>query len=456
MIDEILRQQNSFFISQRTKAIGYRLVYLKKFQKALLKHEEAICKAIYEDFKKPKFESMVTETQMVLSELKYIINHLEVWSKPIRVKGNLANFPSFNWMYHEPYGKVLIIAPWNYPFLLTVSPLIGALAAGNTVVLKPSELSPNTSRAILHLVTEVFPEEYVAVCEGGVEVSQTLLEQKWEYIFFTGSTHIGKLVYQRAAAQLTPVTLELGGKNPCIVDESAAIDLAAKRITWGKFMNAGQTCIAPDYILVHKTVKSKLVQALQKHIRNFYGEDMEASKDFARIATQKHYDSLRKKLMGQEVLFGGENNDKTRFLSPTLVNEPGLESPLMQDEIFGPILPILSYDSESTLEKIITRYEKPLSLYIFSTRKNFQKKMVQKFGFGGGAINDVVVHIANKNLPFGGVGNSGIGAYHGKHSFELFSHKKAILKRPNWMDVPFRYAPYKLPIKWARYFRHLF
>ncbi|MEL6974110.1 MAG: aldehyde dehydrogenase [Bacteroidota bacterium] len=456
MIKELVQKQDTFFISQQTKEISFRLQYLKAFKKALIEHEDAICEAIYADFKKPKFESLVTETQMVLSELTYIIENLNLWTKPERVRGTLANLPSFDYIYREPYGKTLIIAPWNYPFLLTISPLIGALAAGNTVVLKPSELSPSTSAKISEIVQKVFPEEYVSVVEGGVEVSQELLKQKWDYIFFTGSSHVGKIVYKSAAEHLTPVTLELGGKNPCIVDNTAPLPLAAKRIAWGKFMNAGQTCVAPDYILVHQSVKDTFIEALKKHIRGFYGDPIEASDDFARITTEKHYQSLKEKLKEQQILFGGGHTDATRYIEPTLVNEPALDSALMQDEIFGPILPIISYTSEEDLTRIISQYEKPLSFYVFSKNKAFQERLTTRFGFGGGAINDVVMHIANKNLPFGGIGNSGIGGYHGKHSFELFSHSKALVKKPNWLDVPFRYPPYTLPAKWIKYMKHLF
>ncbi|MEO0507283.1 MAG: aldehyde dehydrogenase [Bacteroidota bacterium] len=456
MIEALVHKQETFFNSQQTKEVAFRLKYLKAFKKILIQNEDAICEAIYEDFKKPKFESLVTETQMVLSELNYIINNLNHWSKPERVSSTLANLPSFDYIYREPYGKTLIIAPWNYPFLLTISPLIGALAAGNTVVLKPSELSPHTSAKINEIVQEVFPEEYVTVVEGGVEVSQELLQQKWDYIFFTGSSHVGKIVYKAAAEYLTPVTLELGGKNPCVVDNTASLSLAAKRIAWGKFINAGQTCVAPDYILVHQSVKNTFVEALQKQIHGFYGDPIENSDDFARITTEKHYQSLKEKLEGQHILFGGGHNDATRYIEPTLVDEPALDCTLMQDEIFGPILPIISYTSEEDLTQIISQYEKPLSFYVFSKNKAFQARLTSRFGFGGGAINDVVMHIANKNLPFGGVGNSGIGGYHGKHSFELFSHSKALVKKPNWLDVPFRYPPYKLPTKWIKYMKHLF
>ncbi|MEM7485064.1 MAG: aldehyde dehydrogenase family protein [Bacteroidota bacterium] len=455
MIDNLVQEQRKFFKTQQTKDIAYRKQLLKRFHKELILYEDAICDALYADFKKPKFEALASETQMILSELKYAIDNLEFWAKPTKVKSIWTNFPSSDWIYPEPFGNVLIIAPWNYPFLLSISPLIGALSAGNTVVLKPSELSPNTSKIIVKIVENVFPKEYVSVVEGGVSVSQELLSKKWDYIFFTGSSRVGKIVYKSAAEHLTPVTLELSGKNPCIVDATASIQLAAKRIVWGKFLNAGQTCIAPDYILVHSSKKDELIAGLQKHIENSYGKDIEQSDDFARIATEGHYNKLKEILKGEDVLFGGSFNDQEQYIAPTLVNEPNFNEGAMADEIFGPILPIISYESEDDIDTYLINYDKPLALYIFSNDKTFQKRIIAKYSFGGGAVNDTIVQIINKKLPFGGVGGSGIGGYHGKHTFDLFSHKKAIVKRANWIDVPVRYAPYAIPIKWAKKIKHL-
>lgn len=418
--------------------------------------EDAICDALYADFKKPKFEALATETQLVLAELNYAIKNISKWSSPTPVETSWTNFPSKDWIQPEPYGKVLVISPWNYPFMLALAPVVGALAAGNTVVLKPSELSPNTSKIIAEIITKVFPPEHVAVVEGGVEVSQELLSKKWEYIFFTGSTRVGQIVYKSAAEHLTPVTLELGGKNPCIVDESAQIKLAAKRIAWGKFINAGQTCLAPDYILVHQSVKDLLVEQLKQQIQQFYGENVETSPDFARMATEKHYQELKENLNGQKLLFGGDCEDADQYISPTLVDEPHMRSALMTGEIFGPILPIISYTTEADLDQYILSHPEPLALYIFSRKSDFQKKIMSRYRFGGGAINDTVIHISNKQLPFGGVGQSGMGGYHGKHSFDLFSHHKSVVKRSNWLDVPLRYAPYKIPIRWVKKIRHLF
>lgn len=456
MMEDLVQKHRTFFSEQQTKDIAFRKKYLKRLRNEMIAQEDAICDALHADFGKPRFEALATETQLVLSELQHALNNLKTWSTPERVGFTWANFPSSDWIYPEPYGNALIISPWNYPILLSISPLIGALAAGNTVVLKPSELSPHTS-AILHkIIKAVFPEEYVAVVEGGITESQQLLAQRWDYIFFTGSSRVGKIVYECAAKHLTPVTLELSGKNPCIVDQTAAVKLAAKRIVWGKFLNAGQTCIAPDYILVHESIKNRFVDELKYYLNKFYGENIAESPDFARIVTDAHYTALKNKLKGQTILFGGNCNDSERFVEPTLVDEPDVDSALMQTEIFGPILPIFSYASEADILQHIDRYEKPLAFYLFSTDKNFQKRILRSQSFGGGVINDVVMQIANKNLPFGGVGQSGIGGYHGKHSFDLFSHKKAIIKKPNWIDIPIRYAPYKIPTKLVKYLKHLF
>lgn len=456
MVKQLVAAQNEFFATQKTKEVAHRKQYLIKLQQEILDQEDAVCDALYADFKKPKFESLATETQLVLAELKHAIKNVKSWSESNRVGASLLNFPSKEWIQPEPYGKVLVISPWNYPFMLTMSPLIGALAAGNTAILKPSEFSPNTSKIIARIIRKVFPPEYVTVVEGGVEVSTELLAEKWEYIFFTGSTRVGKIVYKKAAEHLTPVTLELSGKNPCIVDETAAITLAAKRIAWGKLINAGQTCIAPDYILVHKNVKKALVDGLKANINQFYGENIEASNDFARITTSKHYEELKAMLKGQNLLFGGNYNDDDQYLEPTLVDEPQEDSTIMEGEVFGPILPIISYEDESELDEYISRFPNSLAFYVFSNNKKFQKRMMRQYSFGGGTINDVVVHISNKDLPFGGVGQSGIGGYHGKYSFDLFSHHKSIVKRGTWLDVPLRYAPYNISLNLIRKIKYFF
>lgn len=423
--------------------IGYRRETLKKLLYNIQKNEDLIVKALYDDFKKPEFEAVLTETNYVISDLKDTIKNIHKWSRRKRVFPSILNFPSTDYIYKEPYGKVLVIAPWNYPFQLALCPLIAAVAAGNRVVLKPSELTPNTSSIISKIIEKTFHINHVEVFEGGVEVSNKLLTRRWDYIFFTGSVSVGKMVAKAAAENLTPVTLELGGKNPCVIDETANLKLAAKRIVWGKFINAGQTCIAPDYILIQKNMKINFISFLMEEIIKAYGKKLEKSPDFARIINTKNFLRLDSMIDREKVIFGGETDANKLFISPTLIEEPALDSPVMKEEIFGPILPILTYETEADIHNVVSKYEKPLAFYIFSENNSFAKKLIANYSFGGGCINDTVVHFSNKRLPFGGVGHSGIGAYHGKLSFDIFSHHKAITKKGNWLDLPMRYAPYK-------------
>lgn len=423
--------------------IGYRKETLKKLLYNIQKSEDLIVKALYDDFKKPEFEAVLTETNYVISDLKDTIKNLNKWAKPKRVFPSLLNFPSTDYIYKEAYGNVLVIAPWNYPFQLALCPLISAVAAGNRVVLKPSELTPHTSAIIAKIIEKTFHVNHVEVFEGGVEVSNKLLAQRWDYIFFTGSVAVGKVVAKAAADNLTPVTLELGGKNPCLIDETANLKLAAKRIVWGKFINAGQTCIAPDYILVQKNMKVNFISFLIDEIIKAYGKKMEKSPDLARIINTKNWVRLDSMIEKEKVIYGGETDANKLYIAPTLIEDPSLDSTVMREEIFGPILPILTYETEAEIHNVISRYEKPLAFYIFSENKSFSKKLIQTYSFGGGCINDTVVHFSNKRLPFGGVGHSGIGAYHGQLSFDIFSHHKAVVKKANWLDLPMRYAPYK-------------
>ncbi len=454
-IKERLEAQRRYFGTGRTKELQFRRQTLKKLRSEIVKKEDAICNALYADFKKPRFETLIAETQFVLAELNTLIRHLELWARPERVPSSLLNFPSSDRIYKEPYGTVLIIAPWNYPFQLTLMPLISAIAAGNTAVLKPSELTPNTSKLIAEMVSAVFDPDHAMVFQGDAEVAKALLAEKWDYIFFTGSTRVGKIVYESAAGNLTPVTLELGGKSPCIVDGSALPAQAAGRIVWGKFLNAGQTCIAPDYILVHASIKDRLVEELKKSIVRFFGKNPENSPDLARIISERHFKRLVGLMEGQELLFGGQYNAEDRFIAPTLVDEPGRDSEIMQEEIFGPLLPLISYRNEEEIDAWISSHGKPLAAYIFSRKKAFQKKMLRKYSFGGGVINDTLIHISNKNLPFGGVGNSGLGSYHGKRSFNAFSHQKAVIHRGTWLDPKFRNPPYRLPVSFIKKLKHL-
>jgi len=442
-IPKLVSAQKQFFASQQTKDISYRKNALRKLQSELFKREADIVQALYNDFKKSEYEAIMTETSIVYSELKMAIKNIEKWNKPKKVLPSILNFPSSAKIYSEPYGTVLIIAPWNYPFQLAISPLIGAIAAGNTIILKPSELTPHTSTIVREIIEAVFDERHVAVIEGGVPVAQELLTLRWDYIFFTGSVNVGRIVAKAAAEFITPVTLELGGKSPCIVDDSASIKLAAKRIAWGKFINGGQTCIAPDYILIHKSQKDAFVEAIKEEITLAYGDDPEQSSDFPRIVNTRNFERLAIMLENENILIGGKTNKDDCYIAPTLIDEPSLDSEVMKGEIFGPILPIISYETEEDIATIIGKYDKPLAFYIFSNKNRFAKKLIQQYSFGGGTINDTTVHFANHRLPFGGVGESGIGGYHGKQTFDTFSHKKGIVSRGTWLDVPTRYAPYK-------------
>ncbi|MFK6999868.1 aldehyde dehydrogenase [Flavobacterium oreochromis] len=432
-----------YTVTQRKKV-------LKKLLDNLVKYETDMQEALYKDFKKPYFESMVSETEYIINELRYTIRKLDSWAKPKRVFPSLLNFPSMDYLYSEPYGKILIISPWNYPIQLAFSPLIAAVAAGNKVTLKPSELTPNCSSIISKIIRESFEIEQVVVITGDYTIAQDLLSKRWDYIFFTGSVSVGKIVAKAAAEHLTPVTLELGGKSPCIVDQTADLKLAAKRIIWGKLFNAGQTCIAPDYLAVHKSVKEKLIPYLIEEIKKALGDTIEKSDDFARIINLKNWKRQLNLLENQKILFGGQTTQADLYIAPTLLDEPTLNSLVMQEEIFGPILPIISYTTEEELYNLINHFEKPLALYLFTTDKSFEKELLSKFSFGGGCVNDTLSHFSNKNLPFGGVGQSGIGAYHGKLGFETFSHQKSIVKKSNWIDLPFRYAPYKGKFKMVK------
>ncbi|EDP95935.1 aldehyde dehydrogenase [Kordia algicida OT-1] len=453
---DIVLAQKDFFKTRKTQDVYYRRKSLKKLLKVVKKRENDICEALYADFKKPKFEAVLTETGIVLTELKLTIKKLKSWARPKRVFPSLLNFPSSDRIHSEPYGTTLVIAPWNYPYQLALAPLIGAVAAGNTVVLKPSELTPNTSQILEEIITEVFEEDHVKVVQGGVDISQKLLAERWDYIFFTGSVNVGKIVAKAAAPHLTPVTLELGGKNPCIVDLHSDFKLTAKRIVWGKFLNAGQTCIAPDYLIVQAQAKFDFLKVLMEEIKLAYGENPQESTDYTRIINEKNFDRLAKMLENQEVLHGGIVDKDDLYIAPTLLDEPDLDSDVMLDEIFGPILPIQVYATLDDISNIIARYEKPLALYVFSNDKKFANRMIERHSFGGGAINDTVVHFVNHRMPFGGVGHSGIGSYHGKGSFDTFSHKKSITKRGTWLDVPIRYAPYKGKLKILKIFLKYF
>jgi aldehyde dehydrogenase (NAD+) len=455
-VQAIVDRQKDFFKSNKTKDIAFRKDYLVRLRTELQRREKDIAKAMYNDFRKPEFETVMTETGIVRSELNLAIRKLRSWSKPFSVRPVLVNFPATCRIHKEPYGTVLIITPWNYPFQLVFSPLIGAIAAGNTVVIKPSEHSAHTSRIVSEIIAAVFDPGHVTVVEGEVAVAARLLRERWDYIFFTGSITVGKIVAKAAAEHLTPTTLELGGKNPCIVDETANIPLAARRIIWGKFINCGQTCIAPDYILVHKSVRELFITQCKKEITRLYGTDIQQSPDYGRIINLHNFEVLIRSITGEKVLFGGKTDAKDLYIEPTLLDNPDRGSYVMKHEIFGPVLPVISYHTEQEIYNYIESYEKPLAFYIFSNHKKFIQRLIHNHAFGGGTVNDTLVHFVNQKLPFGGVGYSGVGAYHGKHSFDTFTDEKGITTRYNWLDIPIRYAPYLGKLKTLKFFMRWF
>ena len=451
-----IENQENYFRNGNTLPISKRKKLLKNLKKEILSNEDKIFQALNNDLRKSNYETYLTEIGILISEIDLFLSNLKKWAKPKKVKSSLLSFPSSDYIYSEPYGKVLIISPWNYPFQLAVLPLMSAIAAGNTVVLKPSEHAPNTSSLIKEIIEKIFDKSHALVVEGAAETASKLLEYRWDYIFFTGSVKIGKIVATAAAKHLTPTTLELGGKNPCIIDDSVDLRLTSRRIVWGKFVNAGQTCIAPDFLIVKRNIKEQLVDHLSKEIERAYGKDPKESEDYPRIVNKTNLSRLSNMIKDTKILFGGEYDIETCYFSPTIIDEPRIDSPIMDEEIFGPILPIISYDDENQIEKLISKYEKPLALYVFSTNKTFSEKIIRKYSFGGGAINDTIIHVGNPNLPFGGVGYSGIGAYHGKSSFDLLSHKKSIVKKGNWLDIKIRYAPYKGKLEYVKKFFKLF
>ncbi len=436
----LLQAQRAYFATGATVSVEFRVAQLKRLQAAIIERQDAIVEAVKADLGRPEFESYFEIG--VLDELKYVLKHLKQWAKPRRVSLPLTQLPGSAWVQPDPLGVVLIIGPWNYPFQLVISPLIGAIAAGNCALIKPSELAPAMSKVVADLVRDTFPPEYIAAMEGGVATAQALLAQKFDHIFFTGGTRIGQIVMAAAAQQLTPVTLELGGKSPCIVDQDINIAVAAQRIVWGKFVNAGQTCIAPDYLLLQESIKSEFLAALKETIQAYFGDDPAQSPDLARIINDRQFDRLTGLMANASVYIGGETNRDDRYIAPTILTDVTWDSPIMQEEIFGPILPVLTYQKiEDAIAQINAR-PKPLALYLFTKNAALQQQVLRTTSSGGVCLNDVFLQAAIWGLPFGGVGDSGIGAYHGKTSFETFSHMKSVLKKPFWFDLDWRYAPY--------------
>ncbi|MBO5447482.1 aldehyde dehydrogenase [bacterium] len=441
-MQNILNRQREFFKSGKTLPVKARLEYLKKLKEVIKANEQEIFDAIYKDLGKSSTEAYMCEVGLSLDEISYFQKNLKKFAKDKTVFTPITNFHARSYIKSVPWGNVLIISPWNYPFLLSIEPLIDAIAAGNTVVIKPSAYSPYTSEIVRKIVKEVFPEEYVAVVTGGREENKALLEMKFDYIFFTGSSNVGKEVLRKAAENLTPVSLELGGKSPCIVDKSANLKLAAKRIVFGKFVNCGQTCVAPDYIYCDKGVKDELIGYIRQEISKQLGENPLENKNYGKIINEKHFNRLCGLINQDKVVVGGKTLPETLKIEPTVMDNITWDDAVMKEEIFGPILPVMIYDNLDEVIDIVESKPHPLALYIFSSDKKNIKKVTERCRYGGGCVNDVVVHLATPEMPFGGCGESGMGSYHGKFGFDTFTHKKSILDKKTWFDLPIRYQPY--------------
>ena len=440
MIESIIETQRKYFDDGKTLDVRPRLSYLKALKKAIVANESKIAAALKTDLGKSPSESYMTEIGMVLEDLSCHIKHLKKWAKPKRRRSPLAQFPSKSYILPSPYGNTLIISPWNYPFLLSMQPLVGAIGAGNTALLKPSRASAATSAVMKELIESVFPQGLAACVYGTDGINDEILTYKFDYVFFTGGKDVGKKVYEAASKNLTPVTLELGGKSPVVIDKTAKIDLAAKRVVFGKFLNVGQTCVAPDYVIAHESIADKFVQCLKKYIAKFYPDAL-GNDSYGKIISARHYDRV-KNLIGGNIACGGNFDDEKRKIEPTVIYPATIDDPAMQEEIFGPVLPVLTYSTEEQLLEIISKHPTPLAFYLFTGKKKNEKRLLPRVAFGGGCVNDTIIHIASTYIPFGGVGGSGIGSYHGAKSFETFSHMKSVLKKSNAIDLPIRYTPY--------------
>jgi aldehyde dehydrogenase (NAD+) len=449
-IPDIVAQQRRYFATHKTLSLEYRLDMLRRLRKAIVEHEHELVVALYRDLHKSYEEAYLTEISIVLGEIDNFLKNLPRWAAPSKKKTPLKLFPSKSAVITEPLGVALIIAPWNYPMQLLLNPLVGAIAAGCTAVLKPSPYVPNVSKALVELIKECFDESYVAVVEGNREVNAALLKERYDVIFFTGSPALGRVVMRSAAENLTPVILELGGKSPVIVDKRANIELAAKRIAWGKTLNAGQTCIAPDYLLIHRDVKEYFVQKFAEAVRELHGEDVALSKHYVRMVSDAAFQRVRSYINEGDVVFGGRVEAMERFIEPTLLDNVSVESGVMREEIFGPVLPMIDIESIDQAIDFVNSREKPLALYVFAAERDAER-VISHTSSGGACVNDVIMHIANEYLPFGGVGNSGMGRYHGRDSLYAFSHRRSVLKTSSRIDLPFRYMPYR----WFRWIKSL-
>ncbi|MCX0380226.1 aldehyde dehydrogenase [Clostridium perfringens] len=444
-LKEKINKQREYFSTGETKDINFRIEKLKKLRDVLKSEEEKVFEALKKDLMKSSFESYVTEVAMVYDEINMHIKNIKKWSKKRRVKTPLVQFPAKSFIQLEPYGVVLIIGPFNYPFMLTMDPLIGAIAAGNTAVIKPSESAPETSKILKEILEKVFDEKYVLHVnpERGKEVVEELLKEKFDYIFFTGSATVGKIVMKAASQYLTPVTLELGGKSPCIIDKDCKLELAARRIVWGKLLNSGQTCVAPDYLYVHKDIEEKFIKKLEEEIKNQFGNNPLESEDYSKMVNEREFNRVLSYIDKEKLVFGGNYNRKTFQIEPTILKNVTWDDPVMEREIFGPIFPILTFENLDEVLRVVNSKDKPLALYYFSEDKNKIEKVLNSTSSGGVTINDTLVHVSSSYLPFGGVGNSGMGEYHGKYSFDLFSNKKGVMNRKTFLDLKIRYAPFQ-------------
>lgn len=442
VIVEKLQVHRDYFSTNETKDVRFRLQQLKVLKKAIAQYQERIENALWTDLHKSPEEAFLTEISIVTGEIDYHIKHLKKWAKPKRVHTPIHLLPSSSKIVYEPLGVSLIVAPWNYPFQLLINTLVGSISAGCVSILKPSPDAPAIARVMEEMINEYFDEKYISVVQGGKETNTILFAQRFDIIFFTGSPRVGKVVMEAAAKHLTPVILELGGKSPCIVDKDADIDLAAKRIAWGKLINAGQTCIAPDYLFAHESVKQELLDKIAVNFKKFYGENIKESKHFPRIVNERAIDRLSGLMQHGRIHSGGEVDKDEKFISPTIIDEVKPEFPVMQEEIFGPLLPVMTFKSIDESIDYINKNEKPLAFYFFGKNKR-AKEVLSKTTSGGGCINDTLMHIANHHLPFGGVGNSGTGNYHGHLSFLAFSNQRAIVSTPTWIDLPLKYVPFK-------------
>ncbi len=452
-IETTVARQRAYFSHGETLPLAFRRHALEKLRTAILAREQEICAALQKDLGKSAAESYMCEIGMTLSEIAFMLRHMGKWARPRRVLTPLAQFHARSFTIANPYGVVLIMSPWNYPFLLTLEPLVGALAAGNCAVVKPSAYAPATSAIIRDLLGGLFPPEYVAVVEGGRAENQRLLDQRFDYIFFTGSVAMGREVMRRASEHLTPVSLELGGKSPCVVDATAKVDLAARRIAFGKLLNCGQTCVAPDYVLVDRRVADAFIASLKAHLAAMAGEAALDNAQYVHMISRRHFDRVMGLIDPAKVVFGGKGDPETLRIQPTLLTGVTGEDPVMQEEIFGPVLPVIAYDTLEEAIAFINSREHPLALYLFSEDKPTQDRFLRAVPFGGGCINDTIIHLATSRMCFGGVGHSGMGSYHGKKSFDTFSHEKSIVHKSTWMDMPMRYMPYtKAKDKLVRFF----